>query len=414
MPIVNLTDARLRGLKSADGELIDKRTGLIARADRAGKVTFSFRYRAQGKRKRLILGAFPTLGLAEARIEANRIREGIRKGADPAAERQAARAQAAAMTFNELVGLFVERYARPSTSSWRATQRYLRADVCPHWGGRPAASITRRDATTLLFTIAARAPVGANRVKAILSKLFNWATDNGLLDTSPMYGVRSPTREGRGRTRVLSDFEIATLWHALDRANVMPGPMAALRIVLLTAARPGEVSGMVDDELYQLGDADAAFWQIPAHRTKSRRPHVLPLLGIAREAVLAQLDRPRASDFVFPGRGAHRMGRNAMSHAMRHVLDSLGDENASLKRDRPRPHDLRRSCISGLARIGVSRDDRMAIAAHSYGDSHSVYDRHDRLTEKRVALARWDAHIRKLVAVEPARPKILTLPQEVL
>ena len=225
MPIVNLTDARLRGLKSADGELIDKRTGLIARADRAGKVTFSFRYRAQGKRKRLILGAFPTLGLAEARIEANRIREGIRKGADPAAERQAARAQAAAMTFNELVGLFVERYARRSTVLLAGYSALSARRVCPHWGaGRPLRSPGAMP-STLLFTIADRAPVGANRVKAILSKLFNWAIDADC--STPARCTASAPDQGGPRPHAgsLSDLEIATLlWHALDRANACPDP----------------------------------------------------------------------------------------------------------------------------------------------------------------------------------------------
>jgi integrase len=416
MPIVNLTDARLRGLKPSDGELIDQRTGLIARADRSGKVAFSFRYRAQGKRRRLILGGFPDgLSLADARIEVNRVREAVRKGTDPVTDRRASRAAPAAMTFRELADLFIERYARRSTSSWRATQRHLRVDVCPHWGERPAASIVRRDAAALLFALAECAPIGANKVKAILSKLFNWSVDAGLLETSPMYGVRAPTRKGRGRTRALSDPEIAVLWHALDRSDVRPGTRAALRIVLLTAARPGEAAGMVDDELHHLGDAGAAFWQIPAHRAKSRRPLVLPLVGLAREVILTELAGPRASDFVFAGRFARGMGRNAMSQALSRVLDDLGEEGASLKRDKPRPHDLRRSAISGMARIGIARDDRMAVAGHSYGDAHAIYDRHDRLIEKRTALMRWDAHIRRIVADQPADgTEIVTLRSAVL
>ena len=127
---------------------------------------------------------------------------------------------------------------------------------------------------------------------------------------------------------------------------------------------------------------DAAFWQIArASGRDVRRPHVLPLVGLAREVhPRPSWPGPRASDSVFAGRFARGMGRNAMSQALNRVLDGLGDEGASLKRDKPRPHDLRRSAISGMARIGISsRRSGWRSRATRYGDAHAVYDRHDRL-----------------------------------
>ncbi len=95
---------------------------------------------------------------------------------------------------------------------------------------------------------------------------------------------------------------------------------------------------------------------------------------------------------------------------LRQAIDSLDDvDGLSLRREPPTPHDLRRSVVSGLARIGVSRDDRMALAAHAYGDAHATYDRHDRLPEKRAALAKWDRHVRKIIAGAPAGAEIVAL-----
>ena len=217
MPTENLTDSRVRGLKHADGEVIDVKSGAIARADREGRV--SFRYRSGGTRRRIVLGRYPGLTLAAARIEVGRIRELVRTGSDPQADRRNSRTAPAAMTFNELADLYIERYARRSKSSWRKDQQMLSLDVRPAWGVRPAASITRADAAKLLFDVAARAPVAANRLRSILSKLFTWSVDNALLDDNPMLGTRSPTREGRGKSRTLNDQEIKVLWRALDTSG---------------------------------------------------------------------------------------------------------------------------------------------------------------------------------------------------
>jgi integrase len=408
MPIEKLTDARLRGLKFEDGELIDARTGLSARADRTGKVSLSFRYRFGNTRPRIFLGTFPQLALVDARIEAGKIRETVRHGRDPQAERRSSTASVQ-MTFNDLADLYLARYARPSKASWKVDERMLALDVRPLWGKRSAAGIVRADATRLLFDVAARAPIGGNRLRTILNKLFGWAVDSGLLDLSPMLGVKRLTRESAGKTRALDDAEIGVLWRALAAAKERPEVVAALKVLLLLGQRPGEVAGMTTGELHRLDDAGGAFWQIPAARMKARRLHIVPLPPLAREIILAELTRPRRSEFVFPGRtGA--IGRNSLSQALATIIEGLGEEGGSLKRERPTPHDFRRSAISGMARLGVPRDHRMAVAAHSYSDTHAVYDRHDFLDEKRLALTRWENHIRRIIAGETGGAEIVTLP----
>ena len=83
MPTETLTDVRVRGIRHEHGEIIDARSGLIARADKAGAVTFSFRYRSNGARRRIVIGRYPALTLAAARLAVGQLREEVRKGGDP-------------------------------------------------------------------------------------------------------------------------------------------------------------------------------------------------------------------------------------------------------------------------------------------------------------------------------------------
>jgi integrase len=75
--------------------------------------------------------------------------------------------------------------------------------------------------------------------------------------------------------------------------------------------------------------------------------------------------------------------------------------SARVKADRPTPHDFRRTVATGLARLGIPRDDRLAVLAHAYGDVHEVYDHYDRLPQKRAALEMWERHLRKVIADQP-------------
>ena len=158
------------------------------------------------------------------------------------------------LTFDHLADLYIERYAKTSKASWQVDQRLLARDVRPLWGKRSAAAIVRKDATQLLFEVAARAPIGANRLRTVLLKLFNWSVDSGLLDNSPMTGVKRLTREGRGKTRALDDVEIGVLWRAFGESNERPEVIAALQVLLLLGQRPSEVSGMTLSELHRLDD----------------------------------------------------------------------------------------------------------------------------------------------------------------
>jgi integrase len=425
LPVETLTDARVRSAappKTGILELWDGKTsGLCFRVMKSGVRSWTFRYRPHSGAafRRVTLGRYPALSLVEARAAAERLRDRVRTGADPQqqtrADREELRAAPAELTFDALADLYIERYAKRQKASWKNDEGYLRANARPAWGKREATSIASQDAARLLFDVVAVAPISANRLRSVLVKLFGWACDSALLSSNPMLGVKKPHREGKGKTRTLNDQEIKLLWHALEKAEAAPGIVAALKSLLLLGQRPGEVAGMAVGELHHLDNDRTAHWELPAGRMKARRAHVVPLPPLAREIVVAEIARQRATtpltepEFVFASKFAERarLARHSLSQALSRIIEDLdesGDDAgavANLKADRPTPHDLRRTLATGLARLGIPRDDRLAVLAHSYGDVHEVYDQYERLPQKRAALEMWERHLRKVIADQP-------------
>ena len=425
MPVETLTDARIRSVTPPERgirELWDiKTSGLCFRVMKSGVRSWTFRYRPHSGAafRRVTLGRYPALSLVDARGAAERLRDRVRTGADPQQEqrtdREALRAAPAELTFDALADLYIERYAKRQKASWKNDEGYLRANARPTWGKLSAASITSQDAARLLFEVVAVAPISANRLRSVLVKLFGWACESALLSVNPMQGVKKPHREGKGKTRTLNDQEIRVLWQALEKAEAAPGILAALKSLLLLGQRPGEVAGMAVSELHHLGNDRTAHWELPPGRMKARRAHVVPLPALAREIVNAEIARQRTAspetkpEFVFASKFAERarLARHSLSQALARIIEELDDGGddaetvANLKADRPTPHDLRRTLATGMARLGIPRDDRLAVLAHSYGDVHEIYDQYERLPQKRVALETWERHLRKVIADQP-------------
>jgi integrase len=176
----------------------------------------------------------------------------------------------------------------------------------------------------------------------------------------------------------------------------------ALKALLLTGQRPGEIVGARQGELVDLDAPAKARWEIPAVRMKARRPHVVPLAPMARVLFQDAVARRQAQGDtvgVFGSRFANRdtLARHSLSRALQRVIAQLDRRHGaavSLADRPPTPHDFRRTVGTGLSQLGITREDRMAVLAHVAGDIHGqVYDRYERLKEKRAALAAWECHV---------------------
>jgi integrase len=282
--------------------------------------------------------------------------------------------------------------------------------VRPAWGERPAKGIGRADAAVLLDTIAKAAPASANRTQSILSKLFNWAVDSGLLEVNPLARMPKRAKETAAKDRVLAPDEIRVLWSALDGDGSVA---AALRFVMLTGLRPGEVAGAAIAELADVDNAARARLEIPAARMKAGRAHVVPLAPMALAIVRAQLERAvDGQAHLFPSAFADRgpVARHSLSQGLRRIIEALLPDRTVVKRPYPTPHDFRRSVATGLAALGVAREDRLAVLAHAQDDVHGVhYDKHDRFAEKRRALEAWEAHLADIVGPAKTADNVVKL-----
>ena len=293
-----LTELAIRTLAVADSrrEIPDgKVTGLYLVVQPSGAKSWALRYRARGKPKKLTIGPYPLVAIAEARRRATAALGDVAAGKDPAAEKTSARAAARVEKddmVDAVVNDFVKLYAARNTRDWRETERILKKDVVSRWRGRRLGEIERKHVAKLLDEMIDRgAPVGANRVFAQLRKMCSWAVERGIIQLNPCQGINRPTTE-MARERALSNHELALVWRGAEGLGFPFGPI--VRSLILTAQRRDEVGGLVWDEL----DLDGALWTLPAVRSKNRREHTIPLAPLAVKIPRAQR-RFADSPFLF-------------------------------------------------------------------------------------------------------------------
>jgi integrase len=310
-------------------------------------------------------------------------RKAVASGRDPVGEKKAARE---ADTFGELSTRFIEQWAKPRKRTWKEDENNLKGLVLPTWRHRPVKEITRRDVRELLEKIATKRPVGVNRVRALLSKVFSYAIAVDVAEYNPVTGT-IPAPE-TSRDRVLTEDELRHFWgstapkkNADDEEGMLPAMSARLRLALVTAQRGGEICAMRWDEL----DLQAGVWTIPATKAKNGLAHRVPLSALALELIEAL---PREDAYVFVGARGSRQHREAVQ---------------SIELEDFRPHDLRRTAASGMASIGVSRIAISKILNHVETGVTAIYDRHGYDAEKREALTRWALELRRIVDGESAR-----------
>ena len=155
------------------------------------------------------------------------------------------------VTFDELADAFINKYAKRRKKSWKEDQAIICRDMLPTLGGKYAEHIGRKEISTVLDKVIKRgAPIQANRVLELISKIYVWGISQGIVDTNPCYRMEKPSKRNK-QDRVLNEEEIKILWNALgkDEVKLLPTTSLAIKLILATAQRPGEVSGMLWSEI---------------------------------------------------------------------------------------------------------------------------------------------------------------------
>jgi len=321
--------------------------GFGVRITKAGARAFvlNYRRRSDGLERRATIGAFPDWSVAAAREEAKRLKRLVDGGADPVGEH---REQMHSPTVNDLCDKFEKEHLPRKRASTQADYKsMLKVHVRPELGKRKVASVEFSDINALHLAVTKRSgPYRANRVIALLSKMFSLAVKWKLCADNPCKGVER--NDEAKRKRYLTEPELKRLKRALAKHDDRDAADIFL-FLLLTGARRGEVLAARWNDF----DLKKGIWTKPGATTKQRTTHVIPLTSPAR-ALLAT--RERMHEHVFPGRGSdHRVEVKSNWRRICKAAKITG----------LRVHDLRHSFASVLASEGVGLHTIGALLGHT-------------------------------------------------
>ena len=226
-------------------------------------------------------GGYPDVTLKNAREMFDIAKVKVKNGIDPLLEKDTAKTERKRTPFvADFVDDFIEKYAKEHNRGWQEIERAMKAEIVPKWGKRKLTDIKRSDLVLVLDDIKERgAPVMANRVMAYTRKMFSWAvSERAVLDVHPFLMMKRPNKE-EARERSLSKTEIKAFWENLDDCKMSDQIKRALKLILVTAQRPGEVIGMHRDEI------DGDWWEIPTARSKNKLVHRVFLTATAKQLI---------------------------------------------------------------------------------------------------------------------------------
>jgi integrase len=409
---VALTDRFLRALKASDRrvEVGDAGCrGLSIRCTPAGVKTWTFAYKLNGRMRRITLGEYgehPALGLSDARARADERRAQRHAGKDPRALQDAERDSQAqtTLTFAELCERYIEHVKSAGKISWKTDEGYLKRPKAK-FGKRPAVSITKRELTDFFQAIAKTSKSSANRTQSTVRTMWGWAADSDHIPMNFLAGIKKAGGKESEKDRVLTADEIRAFLAALVDLEVETTEIVALALkgILLTAQRPGEVAGMMLSELHDL-DSPAPHWIIPRLRTKNKKTeHTVPLSPAAVDLILRALEisKEYAKDkndvpvFASRFKQVTTLARHSLSQAVRRIVAQKTFAKFT-------PHDLRRTAATLAQSLRVPRDHVKALLNHKDGDVTAIYARWHMFDEKREATLAIEAAVLPLTRPAPA------------
>lgn len=298
-------------------------------------------------------------------------------------------------SFGETFELWLERHAKVHKRSWDADERLYKRHVEERLAATAVAAIDRQRVIAVLDEIAnAATPVQANRCQSLISAVFSWALDEGLIAAHPALRIR---RRGEERVRelVMAPEELKAFWSALNELRNTSATI--LRLLVLLGGRLNEVCGARRRELSWGNELPT--WSMPGERTKNALTTIVPLPPVSAELFRQACEVSGESAFVFPARKAAdetAFDKKYVSRQCKAIFRAIGVPDMRL-------HDLRHQAATGMAQCGVPLEIRQLVQNQITGRRMSIgarYDQHDYASEKRRALELWE---RRLLAIVEGR-----------
>jgi integrase len=427
-PAVILTDRMCEKRVDKRVRIYDKKcAGLFVSVITAGVATFFFKFtdRTTGKQRCKWLGVHSSGFLVEnARAEVYALKMRLSSGENVAESLREQKAQKAkqGVTVDQVIAERVEWMKtpvlkndgemRPRLETWAEIERHLVRFIGKRLGRKLASEVTNRDMAQLSDDIVAGefgkpSTSNARHMRRAASAMFKWAASpqRGYVTASPCVNLDDLDEEF-ARDRVLTEDEVRTLWHGLDRNDLpwLRTTRLALKFALVTMLRSRELLGIHRDEL----NPENGAVDIPARRVKKRRVINQPLSDLAREIVKEAMGD---CDFAFVGRfGDKPLGRHAMATALygtkktRGICELLGLEPFT-------PHDLRRTAatmcgdLEGVSDASISlcldhqaNKDENGKPLPAITRKHYNLATKKRVAEKRKVLDAWAVELRRMIS----------------
>jgi integrase len=392
MPRVKLTKSAIDALPTPKSDVVYWDTslpGFGVKVTPKGRKVFVVLYRTGGagsKLRKYTIGPYGRVTLHHARIAAQRVFVAKLDGRDPAAEKREANRRIVADRVDDILERFITQHLSQNRSGAEIA-RLLRRELEP-WKAKSIHEIRKRDVVDVVSAIDERgAPAAANKTLKSIKKFLRWCAGQAIIEQSPADDVPLPAKTV-SRDRVLSDEELVQVLRA---ARIIGDPYCGIvELLTLTGQRREEVARMQWEEV----DLPRHAWTVPGSRTKNAKSHAVHL---SRQSI-AVLDRlGRSGPLLFSISGSKPFQAFSLS---KRLLDKMSGITGW------RLHDLRRTCVSGMARIGIAPHVADKVLNHQSGTISgvaAVYQRHDFLAEREEALERWGAHIEHILNLASQR-----------
>lgn len=385
MPLSDLAIRRAKPKSStytlADGE------GMYLEISPQGGKWWRFKYRFQGKQKRLSLGTYPRTSLKEARDKRAQLREQLLNGIDPAEMRKSTALMAETAASNSFEVIAREWFLKKS-KTWVPSHadkiiRRLERDIFPWLGSKPITSITTPELLKTLTRIENRGSIEtAHRALQNCGQVFRYAVITGRAENDPttsLKGALTPVKKTH-LAAIIEPKAIGDLLRAMDSYEGTLVTKSALRLAPLVIVRPGELRKAEWSEI-NLG---AGEWNIPAERMKMRMAHLVPLSTQAVE-ILTELHALTGSGrYVFPSARSRLrpMSDNAILAALRRM---------GYSKDEMTGHGFRAMARTVMDEVLQIRPDYIEQQlAHAVRDPNGrAYNRTSYLPQRRDMMQRW-------------------------
>lgn len=357
----------------------------------SGLKSFQLRYKFAGKSKRLTLGRLDKgLSLAAARASAREELLKLENGNDPLHEKRQKVSVNVERAMQFTIGAAMQRYEAEKLDKLRSgnnAKSFLR-EFKADYSHLELSNFSKGMFREMLRSIVQQGhPVKANRVYTHVRTFMNWAESEDLIEYNHLSKVRKPVAEV-ARDRFLSDDEIRWFWRATEDDLEPWGYL--YRLLLLTGQRLNECARMTE---YELLSSD--HWHLSSDRVKNNKQHDVFLSKQAQAIVFRgnRIANDRGLIFTTNGQSFLQSFDKPTKRLRARMNELAGRELKHFS-----PHDLRRTCETGLAMLGTPQPIIDRITNHITGRGMArVYNLHDYRAEKTTALQKWADHIEELV-----------------